>query len=333
MFEGTLMCTKKIEGSGSRAAFTLIELLVVIAIIAVLVALIMPAVQSARESANRAKCQNNLKQLNLAAQEYHDAFNSFPAGWYCSVPTYDANGNLTSGDINCATPSTPYQNYMWSGLVGLFLKMEQNNLYNEINFGVYYTPTVQGTTAPDNATAIRRTIEGFVCPSNRRPTTVATGTGSQVTSQLGPSDYRGNMAAGMILPNSDSGCATLDPTNIFCNIYDNGLTYQNSSVNMAEITDGSSSTIIMGESISPSGVWSQATSSVVRTNIDRTINKPIPFNGTLSWTYWASKHPSAVNFAYCDGSVRPVTSQINKLVLIKLCTRSGGETVSSDEVK
>ena len=73
----------KYDGSRSRAAFTLIELLVVIAIIAVLVALIMPAVQSARESANRAKCQNNLKQLGLAAQEYHDAFSSFPAGWYC----------------------------------------------------------------------------------------------------------------------------------------------------------------------------------------------------------------------------------------------------------
>ncbi len=94
-----------IVSSRSRAAFTLIELLVVIAIIAVLVALIMPAVQSARESANRAKCQNNLKQLDLAAQEYHDAFNSFPSGWYCAVPTYDANNNLISGDINCASPT------------------------------------------------------------------------------------------------------------------------------------------------------------------------------------------------------------------------------------
>src|SRR5271166_6242132 len=175
------MRTKQ-DGTRSRAAFTLIELLVVIAIIAVLVALIMPAVQSARESANRAKCQNNLKQLNLAAQEYHDAFNSFPAGWYCFTPTFDPNGNLTSGDPNCQFVYTPYQDYMWNGLVGLFVKMEQNNLYNEINFSLM-------TTAPDNATAIRRTIEGFVCPSNRRATAVQTTPNAAL--QYGPSDYRG----------------------------------------------------------------------------------------------------------------------------------------------
>jgi prepilin-type N-terminal cleavage/methylation domain-containing protein/prepilin-type processing-associated H-X9-DG protein len=323
MFEGTLMCYQA-ERSRSRAAFTLIELLVVIAIIAVLVALIMPAVQSARESANRAKCLNNLHQLAVAAQEYHDSFNSFPAGWYCAVPTYDPNGNLTSGDINCATAATPYQPYMWNGLVGLFLKMEQINLFNEINFNLV-------TTMPDNATAIRRTIDGYVCPSNRRPQTVQASPTSQA--QLGPSDYRGNMAAGMILPSAASGCATADPTNPFCCVYDNGLLYQNSAINMADVTDGSSTTVILGESLTPNGVWSMATTCCVRTNIDRTINKPILFNGLNFYTYWMSKHPNVVNFAYCDGHVQSVTQQINKLVLNKMMTRNGAESISADEMK
>jgi prepilin-type N-terminal cleavage/methylation domain-containing protein/prepilin-type processing-associated H-X9-DG protein len=320
------MMRKRFDGSRLRAAFTLIELLVVIAIIAVLVAMIMPAVQAAREAANRAKCQNNLKQLGLAAQEYHDAFNSFPAGWYCQAPTYDANGNLTSGDPNCAIAGSPYQNYMWSGLVGLFLKIEQNNLYQEINFNLY-------TTMPDNATAIRRTIDAFVCPSNRRPITVASGTGSTTTAQLGPSDYRGNMASGWIPPTSDNGCTTVPPFPPTCVYYDNGLTYQNSTVNMADITDGTSTTILLGESIFTQGVWSQATSAVVRTNIDRTFNQPVVANGINWFIYWGSKHPSICNFGFCDGSVRPLTTQINKLVLNKACTRNGAETISSDELK
>jgi prepilin-type N-terminal cleavage/methylation domain-containing protein/prepilin-type processing-associated H-X9-DG protein len=320
----------QIRGSRACPAFTLIELLVVIAIISVLIALIMPAVQQARETANRAKCQNNLKQLHLAAQQYHDTLGGFPAGWYCYVPTYDANGNLISGDQSCATVGTPYQTYMWNGLVGLFQRMDMGNLYNEINFSLR-------TDAPDNATAIRRTSDLLVCPSNRRPAAVPTGTGALVSSQLGPCDYRGNMAAGMVVPNSSIGCPQVDFTNPLCMIYDNGVMFQNSSVSMADISDGSSVTVLLGESLWLQGVWSQATSCCVRTNSDRTINQAIVVNTTNGpvnfWTYWASKHPGQVNFAFCDGSIRSINQGINKLVLQKIMTRNGGETVSADEIK
>ncbi|MGE3818271.1 MAG: DUF1559 domain-containing protein [Isosphaeraceae bacterium] len=299
------------------SGFTLIELLVVIAIIGVLVALIMPAVQSAREAANRAKCQNNLKQLGLAAQEYHDSFNAFPCGWYCSPPVYDENNALIAGDLNCATTGTPFQTYMWNGLPGLFLKLEQNNLWNEINFDL--PPTDRS-----NWTSIRRTVDGLVCPSNPKPDITSLG----IAVRPGPSAYRGNMSAGMVPPGSP-GCPTLQPTNPACCIFDNGIMFQNYEVNIADIADGTSNTMLIGETLQ--GNWADATSCCVRTNVDRTVNKPIGAGGKLFNTYWMSKHPNLVNFVRCDGSVTPVTNQINKLVLIKLMTRNGGETISSEE--
>ena len=89
-------------------------------------------------------------------------------------------------------PATPYQTYMWGLLPSLFGKLEQTNLFNELNL-------LLPPTNIENSTAIRRTLDMFVCPSNRRPETT-TQTGS--TQKIGPSDYRGNMAGGMVLPDA-----------------------------------------------------------------------------------------------------------------------------------
>jgi prepilin-type N-terminal cleavage/methylation domain-containing protein/prepilin-type processing-associated H-X9-DG protein len=295
-----------------RSGFTLIELLVVIAIIGVLVALIMPAVQQAREAANRTQCLNNLKQFGLAAQTYHDAFTSFPSGWYCLETSPDPTTPVCS-------PMGP-TNQMWSGLTGLFLKMELDTNWNELNFNFPVNDI-------NNTTAVRRTIAGWVCPSNRRAqavnNTTGTGTTTPTVQRFGPSDYRGNMAAGYIL-----GCSS-PATTPACGIYDNGLTFMNSTISLADVTDGSSNTVLMGETLT--GTWAQGTDCCVRTTIDRTINKPIQINGVNYYTYWMSKHPGMANFAMCDGSTRSIQQTINKNVLVKLMTRNGGEAISADE--
>lgn len=115
--------------SSSRRAFTLVELLVVIAIIGILIALLLPAVQAAREAARRSTCTNNLKQLGLALNSYHDVYQRCPIG------QGDWNSDFNSG--NGQPDNLPARG---SPMVGLLPYMEQQALYSQMNFSIEGNP-------------------------------------------------------------------------------------------------------------------------------------------------------------------------------------------------
>jgi prepilin-type N-terminal cleavage/methylation domain-containing protein len=287
-----------------RPAFTLIELLVVIAIIAILIALLLTAVQQAREAARRTQCRNNLKQLGLAVHNYHDNFGTVPPGWV----------GVTSGQPDVSGING------WGWASKLLPEMDQSPLYNQINFNLQ-------VGAPANATARTTAVPAFLCPSDvsqQRWSIPAVGTTTPLAEVAGAS------YAGVFGKDEVDFCTGLAP-GIPCS--SNGMFYLNSKVRFADVTDGLSSTLVVGErQTRASAAWLYTWTGVVAGGdnpICRILGDTdvVPNHSLIRMDEFASYHTGGAQFALGDGAVRFISTNIDLNVYRNLSSRNAGDIV------
>lgn len=298
--------------TSAHSGFSLIELLVVIAIIAVLIGLLLPAVQKVREAASRMNCENNLHQIGLALHGYHDSHESFPSGYRCQP---QANPDFTS------------PGWGWAALI--LPHVEQGNLAQQINFSL---PVEHA-----NNLAARTTImKLFVCPSDRS-TGVFTvlDKNNAPLAQAATSSYAASHGIGADLD---------EELDIF-----NGMFSRNSRVRVADITDGTSNTIAIGErgAFFTQAPWAGAVSlGTTRITPGAPVNNPTAFEDAPTQALvhvsvhtlndpnadpedFFGPHIGVVILLFGDGSVRPVKAGLDLSILQALATRNGGEVVNS----
>jgi prepilin-type N-terminal cleavage/methylation domain-containing protein/prepilin-type processing-associated H-X9-DG protein len=245
-----------------RKAFTLVELLVVITIIGILISLLLPAVQSARESARRTQCANNIKQLGLALNAYHTSYGKFPPS-----SVWRNNGVLDASVVN--NYSDAYENWV----ILILPQLDQQNLRQA--FGTVTSPytglaKIVGNSASQTAAGTNLAV--MLCPSdtfNRTQFLASTSPGN-LASSLGSFPWaRGNYGANasmgyMTYSSSASSPGTNGAGPAFTNRFIRGVMGANDSLRIDDIKDGASNTILVGElrsGVTPfdtRGVWAMS---------------------------------------------------------------------------
>jgi prepilin-type N-terminal cleavage/methylation domain-containing protein/prepilin-type processing-associated H-X9-DG protein len=326
-----------------RGGFTLIELLVVIAIIAILIGMILPAVQKVREAAARIQCANNLKQLGLAAHDYHGVYGTFPPGLeqagFAAAPKYRG--------VSLFVRLLPY--------------LEQDNLYRGWDFTNPLNNTAGGAKAR-TATV----LSGLVCPSDRIPTNPADTGGGR---WYGLTSYGGNGGARSFDPQFASADGVFFTTGPASQPAPN-----QAPVRIADVTDGLSNTLLFGErrhydpnhdsfvaalgtggqALTPIelvGAWGTSAGRVAVGDVTLSAFAPInylvpqpysraasmtpPVTSADSYSYYndrrmcafGSNHPGGANFTLADGSVRFIQDSIPLATLQRLAVRDDGAVV------
>ncbi|HWL10545.1 MAG TPA: DUF1559 domain-containing protein [Planctomicrobium sp.] len=290
------------------SGFTLIELLVVIAIIAILVALLLPAVQQAREAARRSQCRNNLKQIGLAVHNYIDTHRILPPGWIQRFPATTVLPNSASPThINGAmrTENTTDDLHSWGWGAFLLPYVDQGPLYQDsIGRGRRLDQEIAA------GGAARTVLPVYRCPSD--PARTLRGVGSNNLRNVAVSNYAANN--GHFNRNGPStstgGTAFGEGTT--------GLFWGHSNVRLRDITDGTSNTIMIGESIYDNGggakSWAGARNGgSAYALLDVAANGRVAINSssTNKAVGFHSQHVGGAHFLLADGSVHFISENIH----------------------
>ena len=209
----------------NRSGFTLVELLVVIAIIGILVGLLLPAVQAAREAARRMQCSNNMRQLGIAVHNYESAYKRLPSGWV---------DNYRSGEPG------------WGWAAGLLPFMEGGNIHNQIDFRIAIEEEIHHEVR-------EVVVNTFLCPSDPGETIFRIGAGGDHDHDHGH-DHR---SFNRLDEDADEHLFDISRSNYVAmfgtfELEDapyrgNGMFYGNSKTKFADVTDGLSNTLMIGE--------------------------------------------------------------------------------------